>query len=277
MPTPFPGMDPYLERPNLWSNVYNSLITAIRDTLAPLLRPRYFVAVQERAYLDEPGGMGFINIPDAAVVGPYAPSPVRQRPTQPLSAQLTAVQPLTIDLPMPVRVRETYLEIQELADDPGPSIGVNGDSHPVKVVTLLEILSPWNKRGGIGRHEYTHKRTKILNSMTNLVEIDLLRAGAGMSTVEQVHYDYSILLSAARSRPRAKFYPFTVRQAIPSFSLPLQPEDEEPIIDLNEILHALYDRAGYDLRINYRTEPIPPLDKDDAPWADTLLHKAGLR
>ena len=39
MPTPFPGMDPYLERPNLWSNVHNSLITAIRDVLAPMLRP----------------------------------------------------------------------------------------------------------------------------------------------------------------------------------------------------------------------------------------------
>lgn len=272
MPTPFPGMDPYLERPSLWSGVHNRLIVALADILAPRLRPRYFVAVQERAYLDEPGGMGFINVPDAAVVGPYAATPVRQ----PVS-QLTAVQPLTIDLPMPVRVRETYLEIQELTDEPAPSTGINGDSPPVKVVTLLEILSPWNKRGGKGRNEYLYKRQKILNSMTNLVEIDLLRAGAGMSIVEQVHYDYSILISAARTRPRAKFYAFTVRQPIPAFSLPLQPEDEEPLIDLNEILHALYDRAGYDLRINYRTEPLPPLNKDDVAWADSLLHDAGLR
>lgn len=272
MPTPFPGMDPYLERPNLWTNVHNSLITALRDFLAPQLRPRYFVAVQERAYLDEPGGIGFVNVPDAAVVGPYRSAPVQVR-----EQTFVAESPLTIDLPMPVRVRETYLEIQEIGEDAAVGTTLNGEQTSDRVITLLEILSPWNKRPGKGRREYLHKRGKILNSFTNLVEIDLLRSGERMNPVSTLHYDYSILVSRAATRPRAALYAFTVRQPIPAFHLPLQVEDEEPLVDVNELLHALYDRAGYDLRINYRSEPIPPLEQNDLAWADALLRDAGLR
>jgi Protein of unknown function (DUF4058) len=49
MPTPFPGMDPYLERPVLWPDVHNGLIAELRNTLAPQLRPRYYVALEERS------------------------------------------------------------------------------------------------------------------------------------------------------------------------------------------------------------------------------------
>ncbi len=68
-----------------------------------------------------------------------------------------------------------------------------------------------------------------------------------------------------------------MRDAIPSFTLPLQPDDDEPKVDLNAILHELYDRAGYDLRIRYGEAPVPPLEGDDITWADMLLHEAGLR
>ena len=105
---------------------------------------------------------------------------------------------------MPVRVRETYLEIQEISDDVTTSTGVNGDQQATRVVTLLELLSPWNKRSRKGRREYTHKRTKILNSMTNLVEIDLLRSGERMNPVPQIQYDYSILVSPAAARQQRR-------------------------------------------------------------------------
>ena len=67
------------------------------------------------------------------------------------------------------------------------------------------------------------------------------------------------------------------QQAIPSFVLPLQPEDTEPAVDLGQLLHALYDRSGYDLRLDYRAEADPPLTGDDAVWADGVLHESGLR
>ena len=80
-----------------------------------------------------------------------------------------------------------------------------------------------------------------------------------------------------RQRPSGDLYSFNVRQPIPDFPLPLQPDDEEPLIELNRILHDLYERAGYDLRINYRGSPMPPLEGEDAAWADALLRDAGLR
>src|SRR5438874_11797542 len=41
MPSPFPGMDPYLETPNLWPDVHHELISQIRSALNPALLPRY--------------------------------------------------------------------------------------------------------------------------------------------------------------------------------------------------------------------------------------------
>lgn len=50
----FPGMDPYLEDPQLWTGVHTALIVYIRDFLQPLLRPRYVAAIEERVYLEGP-------------------------------------------------------------------------------------------------------------------------------------------------------------------------------------------------------------------------------
>jgi len=43
MPTPFPGMDPYLEQPRAWSQLHNHLIIDIQRFLTPVLRPKYIV------------------------------------------------------------------------------------------------------------------------------------------------------------------------------------------------------------------------------------------
>ena len=64
MPTPFPGMDPYLERADIWPNVHSSLIVAIRDYLVPILRPKYYVAVEERVVHSGPEDLSFSLRPD---------------------------------------------------------------------------------------------------------------------------------------------------------------------------------------------------------------------
>src|SRR6266705_2746102 len=69
MPSPFPGMDPYLEQPALWPDVHNGLIAELRNALAPQLRPRYYVALEERTYLAAPTGLTFVSRPDVTVVG----------------------------------------------------------------------------------------------------------------------------------------------------------------------------------------------------------------
>ena len=92
-----------------------------------------------------------------------------------------------------------------------------------------------------------------------------------LSTLER------ILVSRGDCRPNAILYPFGVRQPIPAFPLPLQTDDQEPIVDLGQLLHNLYDQASYDLRLDYTGEPDPLLPSADAAWADQLLRQLGLR
>ena len=257
MPSPFPGMDPYLEHPTLWPGVHNGLIAALQLSLAPQLRPRYYVAIEERLYITEPDQRVFIGQPDLAVIGrPAAETVLKPAPS--------ASSVLTVQVPMPDEVRETYLEVREVRTD--------------DVLAVLEILSPTNKRPGRGRRLYEDKRMEVLASRTHLVEVDLVRTGEPMPILGNGRASaYRILVSRGDCRPNATLYTFGVRQPIPPFSLPLKPSDQEPTVDLGQILHDLYDRASYDLRLDYKSDPDPPLLPVEAAWADELLHLKGLR
>lgn len=248
MPTPFPGMDPYLEHPDLWRDVHHGLIAALRDDLAPRLRPRYRVKVEVRVYAAMPDKLGFIGVPDVGII----------QVNEPVIAYHTPTRPRTVELLVPEVIEEGYLEIQELASG--------------EVITVIEILSPANKRPGEGRRFYEIKRGLVFASATHLVEIDLLRAyppmpasGNGSST------HYRILISRAHVRPQGDLYAFDVQEPIPTFPLPLVYGDDEPPVDLNQLLHDLYDRAGYDLSIDYRRQPAPPFEGEDAAWVEALL------
>ena len=258
MPTPFPGMDPYLEHRSLWPNVHNSLITALRDDLALRLRPRYFVAVEERTYTNNSGALTFAGRPDLAV-SQVREAAVAYQIAPPVRQAGVAV----VELPIPDTERETYLEIRDQDD---------------RVVTVLEILSPANKVPGKGRDLYERKRGQVLDSLTNLVEIDLLRAGQPMEVVgDYPPSHYRILVSRGAVRPRADLYYFGVRDPIPDFPLPLQPDETKPLVALNQLLHDLYERAGYDLRIDYSQALDPPLDEEYADWTADLLRQTGHR
>ncbi len=254
---PFPGMDPYLEHPALWPGVHNGLIAALQLSLAPQLRPRYYVALEARLYITESDQSVFVGRPDLAVIAqPAAEAALKPSPS--------ASSALTVQVPVPDEVRETYLEVRE--------------THTDKVLTVVEILSPTNKRPGRGRRLYEDKRMEVLASRTHLVEIDFIRAGEPMPIIGNGRASaYRILVSRGDCRPNATLYAFGVRQPIPPFSLPLKPTDQEPDVFLGQILHDLYDRASYDLRLDYKGNPDPPLPPVEAAWADELLRQKGLR
>ena len=86
----------------------------------------------------------------------------------------------------------------------------------------------------------------------------------------QVQSDYRILVSRGLQRPRATLIAFTLRQPTPAFMLPLLPGDDELEVALNRILHALYQRARFDLRLDYTQPPVPRLAEVDAVWAREL-------
>lgn len=137
---------------------------------------------------------------------------------------------------------------------------------------MIEILSRANKSDAKGRRQYLRKRDRVLQSRAYLVEIDLLRAGRRIDEVDPgVTSQYRTVVSRGHRPREAALYLFSMQQAIPLVPIPLLPEDEELVVDLNQILHQLYDRARYDLRIDYRLPTVPPLDVTDDRWARELL------
>jgi len=255
MPTPFPGMDPYLEHPALWPDVHNSLIAAIRDEMAARVAPRYYIGLEQRAYLVMPDDHRLVGVADLAVI---PRDPIRRRAASGRAEPGLGVGVLDVEVPMAEAVHETFLELREVATG--------------RLVTVIEVMSPANKLSGAGREDYEQKRQEVFYTRTNLVEIDLLRAGEPLPVIgEPVRSDYRILISRGAWRPHAQLYPFGLRQPIPEFPLPLLPGEAEPPVDLGAVLHALYDRARFDLRLDYARPPVPPLDEVDAAWARGLL------
>jgi hypothetical protein len=247
MPSPFPGMNPYLENPELWPEVHHWILTLLAESLIPQLRPKYRVAVEKRVYHDTDRNSVLIGIPDVAIARSL-------KPTTQKSSNIAVVSE---------EIRETYLEVREVATG--------------EVITVIELLSPKNKRQGEGRKAYQTKRLQILGSSTHLVEIDLLRAGESMPILDNnIKSDYQILVSRSQLRPRAELYPFNLSEAIPAFFLPLQKEDIEPLVDLQNVIQDLFDRAGLDLAIDYNSEPIPPIQETDLIWVNELLKEQDL-
>jgi hypothetical protein len=254
-------MDPYLEHPDLWPDVHNRLITMMANALTSQVRPRYYVAIEKRVYLTVSEN-ALIGRPDVTIVD-YSEEPPWPR----IGESLATYRPFLITLPIstPDEIRETYLEVRETAGG--------------QVITVIELLSPANKRpNSEGYTQYLKKRVDILRSRTNLVEVDLLRGGQPLPIVGELPAsDYRFIISRHWQRPQAHLYAFNLRETIPICSVPLQKDESERDLNLQELLHNLYEQAGYDLRINYKAEPSPALAPLEADWADELLRRGGLR
>ncbi len=259
MPSPFPGMDPYLEDPHFWQGVHTNLLIRICDDLQPQLYPRYVARAEERVVL---GPLGESIRPDVRVYEATRPGATGGRlavadPDVDIAAPEEIVVP---DLTVPHR----YITIRETTGH--------------AVVTILELLSPWNKTG-TGYREYREKQREILVSETHLVEIDLLRGGRHTVAVPKellAPSDYRICIHRARTQ-RFQVVRFGVRDPIPNFRIPVRPDDEDVVLHLGQALATCYDRGSYDLSVDYTKNPEPPLPPEEAQWADALLRDRGLR
>jgi hypothetical protein len=242
-------MNPYLEHPSLWAGIHHRLITAIANDLAPKLRPKYIVAIEER--VDEVNGdiSVLVGVPDVAVQSSIGI--VRTESNLAVSSPTTT--PIEVLLLIPEIITEAYLEIRAVKTE--------------EVVTIIEVLSPKNKQIGIGRLQYEAKRLKILASATNFVEIDLLRQGNPMPIVGQSSPNhYRIIVSHSKTRPKAQYYGFNLQDQIPEFPVPLKTGEPELTLNLKQALDEIYDQGSYDLRINYNRPPVPALSETDLVW-----------
>jgi hypothetical protein len=252
----FPGMDPWLEHPDVWSDLHNRLITAISDALGPQVVPRYVVRVKSRTTVLSELDVVLVYRRDLGVRAVDRSAPRRTGGVAVL--ERPRIDPVPVLVPIIDEIEETFLWIQEL-----PSR---------KLVTVIEVLSPTNKKTEEARRECLKKRDSFHRSAVNFVEIDLLRAGEPMPVRDApARGDYRILVCRPRKSRSADLYVFSYTTAVPDVPIPLLPEDAEPILHLNDVLHDVMNRACYDLTADYTRPLQPPLRAQDEAWAESIL------
>lgn len=254
MPSPFPGMDPFIEG-QVWRGFHIQLTAELQRVLGSLVPPRYDVFIEERVYIEtEPSPEFFV--PDAAVVRESWPGPV-------VGSGGTAVAeaPFTVRIVMPEEVREPYLEIR--MHDSG------------EVVCVIEILSPTNKRPhSEGRAAYLAKRGSVLRSRAHLVEFDLLRGGQRMPMEDPLPPgDIFTILTHARRRPFADVWPVFLRKPLPVVRVPLAGADIPVSLPLQQTFDAIYDAARFAKLVKYDRKVEPPLGPEDEEWVRTRLQE----
>ncbi len=259
MPSPFPGMDPYLEG-SLWTTLHHGLGSEIVRHLAPKLRPRYVALPVERFVMELNEGVGITTTsayPDVAVATAQTESPALEQEVT------TVAAPLRLATVIPEAVPHVSIEIR--------------DTQQRHLVTAIEILSPTNKRGE-GIREYLTKRQRLLLSAVHLLEIDLLRQGRRVPMQQPLpEAPYFVFLSRAESRPMTDIWPVALDQPLPTVPVPLLPGDDDVLLDLQAVLTAAYDLPGYDLIIDYTEPPEIPLTEAEAAWVERHLHATGSR
>jgi hypothetical protein len=218
MPSPFPGMNPYLEQVRAWHDFHERFIPKAAEQITPQVRPAYIVRIDEHVYI-------------APVYGLLSPA---------------------VDME-----RHAFLEIQ--------------DRYTREVITVIELLSPSNKSSD--REQYLAKRRQFLASPVHLVELDLLRGGPRLSLQNLPKCDYYAIVSRAEERPRVGVWPIRLRDRLPVIPIPLRSDEPAARLDLQEVVHLVYDAAAYEDYI-YKGEPEPRLRPADAKWARQFLPSA---
>ena len=263
MPSPFPGMDPYLEG-DMWQEFHETLASAIRAQLMPRLTPKYVALLAKRYTLDRPALGVFdappprIVYPDVHVVAPHGTAGAAQ-PTE----QVSLAEP-AIELASFIEVPQLSIEIRDVAQR--------------RLVTVIEILSPANKYGE-GAREYHDRRTEILRTEVHLLELDLIRQGARIPLAgEPPPAPYYIYLSRWQRRPFTQVWPVGLRDRLPRVPVPLLPPDPDVPLDLQAAVDACFALVGYERLLPYDSPPPPPeLPPEDLEWVEVTLRAAGLR
>jgi hypothetical protein len=261
MELPFPGMDPYLERPSLWPDVHNSLIYALREQIQRQLSPRYKAVISPYVSLEH-----LEIVPTQRAIVPDVGIVERGGAGNGAEALVLAPPPLILTAALAVDTRLARLEIRLLADD--------------TLISVLELLSPANKRPGFdGADAYERKRQELFRSHVHVIELDLLRGGQRPRLNQPLPAaPYFVFLSRATERPFVGVWPLSLRTAIPLLPVPLLAPDPDVALDLGAALRQIYASARYDRQVDYQAAPPPPeLAADEAAWLDAHLRERGLR
>ena len=257
MPSPFPGMDPYIEAPEVWGDFHGGLATEIRSALNHKLRPRYLARLTPYVTYETIEIARTVGIrPDVGILW------------KTLRESVVAITPPVAEseVAYEVPVRLYTVEIHATAT--------------MELVTAIEILSSVNKKRGHDAYiDYHRKRRDLFRSSVHLVEIDLLRGGERPPLEKPVPpAPYYITLSRANRRPKVEVWAIQLKDPLPCLPVPLREPDPDAALDLQAILRTVYEAGGYDMLIDYSQPPPPPkLSDAESQWLDEILTAAARR
>jgi hypothetical protein len=272
-------MDPYLEAPDIWPDLHEALASEMRAELNLLLPQPYYARLEVRpevGVVDDAGTSRRI-VPDVTVI---------RKASETMTAPTTATLPerrTTISASVEVTVASEPLRHQV--------VEIRDASRGHKLITLIEIVSPSNKRPGVDRRAYLRKQREVLESDASLVEIDLLRSGERLlPNAELEAYlggldpqpAYLVLVNRAWRRLGVEMayqlFAVSLHEVLPCIAIPLREGEDEVTLDLQWVFNQAYDRGPYRRgAVDYERDPEPPLEPDDMQWLDQRLREQQLR
>jgi hypothetical protein len=262
MKSPFPGMDPYVEL--CWGDFHSRLVMYACDQLEDQLPGKLIARVEERLVVELGDDDGRSIYPDVRIA---------EQPSSKNAGGVALVETPPATEPFIVHfssepATETFINILE----PGTRS---------RLITVIEILSLSNKLPGEGQRKYKKKQTELKKAKVSLVEIDLLRCGNRVFSLpasripRRIRTTYQVCVRRGWQPDEFEVYRVPLRAPLPSVRIPLRKKDQDIRLDLQSIFELAYRKGRYYSSINYHEPPEPPLDGQDAPWADDLLRKAG--
>lgn len=259
MPSPFPGVDPFLEDQGYWEEFHWKYINYVQEALAERVPDDYEVRIEERLSLVyEPDLSPHRRIlPDVAVLQ----SPGTSRPGA-ASMGTATLEPVLLTLPSRrlEEVSEQRIEIRRFPDR--------------ELITAIEMLSPSNKQPP-GDLLYSRKRLELIHQHVHLVELDLLIGGERLLKEDALpRGDYYAFVSRAERRFLSDTYAWTIRDPLPSIPIPLKAPDRDVMLDLAAIFERVYRGARYERSVDYSAPLKLSLTKEDRAWAEELARSA---
>ena len=253
MPSPFPGLDPFIEGQR-WPSFHTMLIAEFVRRLGRTLRPKYVCVVEERVYFERFDDPADFRRPDLQL----ALDPQRRRRVTARTAVAVA-EPEIRETPATVEETERLIHVLTL---PGKEL-----------VAVLEVLSPSNKRrGSEGRAQYLQTRASVMATNAHLVEVDLLRGGAPLPARPPLGPGQGgVLVSPGDERPQVLVYACPLRMPLPTVSIPLCGDEPPATLDLQAAYAEVYEDLAFEDSLD-RTIPLdPPLSPEDAAWVAERL------
>jgi hypothetical protein len=260
-------MDPYLEAPDIWPDFHDAFASAIRGDLNRSLPSPYYARLEMRP---EVGIMGLEEprrvVPDVAIARPRRPAAGSKADLAVMESPRTGVS-ASIRVRVPNEsVRHHFVEIRDV-------------SRGHALVTLIEIVSPANKRPGVDRRAYVEKQQEVMDSDTSLIELDLLRAGqpvvGGPAVIESAGKlepppDYLVGVNRAWQRGAKleyELFPVRLDEPLPCIPVPLREGEDEVPLDLQHVFNQAYDGGPYARgAVDYNNPPDPPVRQELADW-----------